>query len=137
MVQTTKISVANIVANAAMMMRVKLDKPTVTKYAKAMEDGAQFPPMLVFEIDEQLILADGFHRYSAYQKLGTTEIQAEVRFGTWDDALLAAAKADAHEKDWHAALPTKKRQSRRCWRANAGARCPTARSHARRGWVTR
>ena len=97
MVQTTKISVANIVAKAAMMMRVKLDKPTVTKYAKAMEDGAQFPPILVFEIDEQLILADGFHRYSAYQKLGTTEIQAEVRFGTWDDALLAAAKADAHE----------------------------------------
>jgi uncharacterized ParB-like nuclease family protein len=97
MALTTEINVADIVANAAMMMRQKLDKPTVTKYAKDMQGGAEFPPILIFQIDDQFVLADGFHRHSAYQRLGIEKIRAEVRVGTLDDAILAAVKADAHE----------------------------------------
>lgn len=97
MLLTTEIMVADIVANAAMLMRVKIDRATVTRYTKEMEAGAQFPPILIFRVDDELILADGFHRHSAYQKLGLEKIQAEVRVGTLDDAILAAVKADAHE----------------------------------------
>src|SRR6516164_777333 len=94
---TTEIAVADIIANAAIMMRLKLNRPTVTQYAKAMEAGAVFPPMIVFDVDGELILTDGFHRHSAYQRLGVEKVHADVRIGTLDDALLAAVKADAHE----------------------------------------
>src|SRR5262245_16711626 len=94
---TTEINVSDIVANAAMMMRQKLSLKTVTKYAKEMESGAEFPPMLVFQVNDELILADGFHRHSAYQRCGIERIRADVRLGTIDDALLAAVRADARE----------------------------------------
>jgi uncharacterized ParB-like nuclease family protein len=94
---TTDINVADIVATKAMMMRQGLNKATITKYAKAMADGAVFPPIVIFEVDGQLILADGYHRHAAYQKLGIEKIAADVRMGTMDDALLAAVRADAHD----------------------------------------
>lgn len=97
MTQTTEINVADIVANKAMMMRQEISKKTITKYAKDMEAGADFPPVICFEIDGQYILVDGFHRCGAYQKLGIEKIQADVRLGTIDEALLVAVRADAHE----------------------------------------
>ena len=97
MANTTQIEVVDILASKAMMMRAKLNDKTVARYAKAMQGGATFPPILVFEVGDKLILADGYHRYSAYKKLGIEKIEADVRIGTMDDALLAAVRANAHE----------------------------------------
>lgn len=97
MLQTTEIDVADIISNKAMLMRVKVDGSTVRQYAKAMESGAVFPPVICFEVDGDLILTDGFHRVAAYKSRGIEKIQADVRIGSMDDAILAAVRANAHE----------------------------------------
>ena len=97
MLQTTKIDVAEVIANMAMLMRVKVDKKTVTEYARAMEGGAEFPPIVCFQVDGELILVDGFHRLGAYKKNGVEKIDADVRIGTLDEALMVAVRANAHE----------------------------------------
>jgi hypothetical protein len=97
MLQTTEIEVADIISNKAMLMRVKVDGKTVRQYAKAMEGGAVFPPIVCFEVAGELILTDGFHRVEAYKSLGVEKVNADVRIGTMDDAILAAVRANAHE----------------------------------------
>jgi hypothetical protein len=97
MLQTTEIDVADIISNKAMLMRVKVDGSTVRQYAKAMEGGAVFPPVICFEVNGDLILTDGFHRVEAYKSRGVQKIHADVRIGSMDDAILAAVRANAHE----------------------------------------
>lgn len=68
----------------------------VAEYAKAMEGGAKFPPIIVFEDEsERMILADGFLRVRAAEKLGIKEMEAEVRQGGRADAILHAVKANS------------------------------------------
>jgi DNA-binding CsgD family transcriptional regulator/uncharacterized ParB-like nuclease family protein len=97
MALTTEIKIGEIGTPKALMMRIKLDPKTVTKYVKDMEGGASFPPILVFEVDGKMVLADGYHRHSAYQKRGIETVHADVQIGTMDDAILAAVRANAHE----------------------------------------
>jgi hypothetical protein len=97
MLQTTEIEVGDIICPESMLMRVKTDKPTIRQYAKAMEGGAVFPPVLCYRIGDELILADGFHRVEAYRSIGVEKIQADVRIGTMDDAIIAAVRANAHD----------------------------------------
>jgi hypothetical protein len=68
-------------------MRIKLSETTVDDYADAMNDGAEFPPIIVFHDGEKYWIADGFHRHAAHVKLGRTFIIAEVRRGGLRDAI--------------------------------------------------
>jgi uncharacterized ParB-like nuclease family protein len=69
-----------------MQKRVKIDEATVNEYAEALERGDMFPPIIVYEIDGEHDLADGFHRYLAYEKCGRDTIPCDIRQGTLDDA---------------------------------------------------
>ena len=42
---------------------------------------------MVFETERGLLLADGYHRVAAARLRGERTIEAEVRLGSWDDAL--------------------------------------------------
>ncbi len=55
-------------------------------YAEDMEAGAVFPPVVVFYDGADYWLADGFHRVLAATKIGRTDIDADVRQGTQQDA---------------------------------------------------
>jgi hypothetical protein len=55
-------------------------------YAEDMDAGAVFPPVTVFYDGTDYWLADGFHRLLAAEKLEQTEIEADVRQGTQQDA---------------------------------------------------
>jgi hypothetical protein len=61
-----------------------------------MAGGAVFPPIEIMEVDKRLLLTGGAHRTAAVELNGGTDILAHVRAGTWQDAVLAAARADAH-----------------------------------------
>ncbi len=80
-------------------MRAKSDS-TVRKYAALAKDGAEFPRVLVFEeIDAATAtpvwqLGDGQHRLAAYEELGWTHVNAEIRSGNLRDAKLAMASAN-------------------------------------------
>jgi hypothetical protein len=73
--------------------RKSLNQDVVNEYAQQMQDGAIFPPVVVFNDGSDLWLADGFHRYFAHRQNGELEIEVEIHQGTVDDATLYAIGA--------------------------------------------
>lgn len=68
-----------------------IDSNTVASYVEAMTNGDVFPPVVVYSENGTLWLSAGFHRIDAARFLGLTEIEAEVRQGTKEDAMIHAA----------------------------------------------
>jgi hypothetical protein len=75
--------------------RAKNNQETINEYAQQMQDGAVFPPVVVFNDGKHNWLADGFHRYFATRQNGGLEIEVETHKGTVDDATLFALGAGA------------------------------------------
>ncbi|MEI6560195.1 MAG: ParB/RepB/Spo0J family partition protein [Rhodospirillaceae bacterium] len=78
-----------------LQLRASPSPATVSDYAEALRDGAVFPPVTVFFDGTDYWLADGHHRLGAHVEAKLTEISATVESGTFRDALLAAAGANA------------------------------------------
>lgn len=74
--------------------RATLNQQTVDDYAEAIQAGATFPPIVVFYDGKKHWLADGFHRFHAYRKLGFDAVTADVRQGTRRDAILHSVGAN-------------------------------------------
>lgn len=75
--------------------RAEIDPFIVGDYAEAIQNGAQFPPIIAFFDGSEYWLADGFHRVNACKKAGITEVVADVRQGTRRDAVLFSVGANA------------------------------------------
>jgi len=75
--------------------RVELSEAVVAEYASAITEGAELPPIVVFHDGSAHWLADGFHRFMAYTKLGRDTIPADVRTGTRRDAVLYSVGANS------------------------------------------
>lgn len=84
-----------IVRDRDVQARVTLDLDTVRNYSEALAEGVEFPPVLVYHDGEKYWLADGFHRHAAHQQQKVETIRAEVREGTYRDAVLYAVGANA------------------------------------------
>jgi len=82
---------ASITLDAAVNIREQLDEETIQWY---MEVFNQLPPVIVYRWNGQTLLADGFHRYAAAERLGKREIAVEIREGSQDDAWVFAATAN-------------------------------------------
>jgi hypothetical protein len=92
----TMILLDKIVADPQAQPRAELDQELVAEYAEAMEGGAKFPPVVVFQDgDATNWLADGFHRLEAARASGLKEIEAEVRRGSLREAILFSVGANA------------------------------------------
>ena len=74
----------DLVLDPNLNLRDRLDDFTVERYA---ESWQRLPPITVWDVDGQLLLADGFHRHAAAVMLGKRTIRAEVRHGTMPEAL--------------------------------------------------
>lgn len=86
-----------IEATSATQIRVKLDKSVIDMYQQDIEDGADFPAIVVFNEgkgSKRYILADGFHRLLAHVNAGRDKIDCEVRKGGMHEALLHALGAN-------------------------------------------
>jgi hypothetical protein len=75
--------------------RSKIVPKVVDEYAEAMRQGAEFPPLMVFQEGDTRILADGHARHIAAKRVGRVSINCEVRAGGLRDAMLLAAGANA------------------------------------------
>jgi len=76
--------------------RAGLDSSTVDEYTAAMNEGATFPPVVVFHDGTDYWLADGFHRYHAHKIAHpASPILADVRQGDRRDAVLHSVGANA------------------------------------------
>ena len=87
-----KIPLSKIKADPAVQVRNRLSDETIERYMEILD---QLPPIIVYNADSKLILVDGFHRRAAAEKLGRSEIEAETRQGTENDALEYAIKVNS------------------------------------------
>ena len=87
-----KLRISDVVIDQSIDIRDRMDETTIRDY---MDIFYRLPPVAVFDTPEGYLLADGFHRIAACQRLGRNEIEAEVRKGSRDDALEYAAYANA------------------------------------------
>jgi hypothetical protein len=79
-----EIPLDDLILDQNLNLRDRLDDFTVERYADSWE---RLPPITVYNIDERLLIADGFHRHAAAVMLGKRTIRAEIIDGTFTDAL--------------------------------------------------
>lgn len=89
-----KINLLTIRIDGGTQARVQLNQDVVKEYAEKMRDGEVFPAVTVFHDGADYWLADGLHRYFGTKLNGTTSIEADVKTGTLDDAILFAFSAN-------------------------------------------
>ena len=78
------VPVDDLVLDPNLNLRDRLDDFTVERYADAWE---RMPPITAFEVEGRLLIADGFHRHAAAVMLDRRMIPAEIRQGTFAEAL--------------------------------------------------
>lgn len=90
------INISDLRLDGGTQSRAAISEATVAEYAEAMEDpNTVFPPAIVYHDGRGYWLADGFHRVAAWQKIGRTEIPADVRQGDRRRAILHSCAANA------------------------------------------
>jgi hypothetical protein len=94
--QISHLPLAAIRTDGGTQIRAELNQFLIDDYAAALEQGALFPPIVVYFDGQDYWLADGFHRRAAFRQAGLTEISAEIHAGTRRDALLYAVGANAN-----------------------------------------
>jgi len=87
-----KIPLSKIKTDPAVQARMRLNDETIERYMEILD---QLPPIIVYNAGSKLILVDGFHRRAAAERLGRSEIEAETRQGTRNDALEYAIKVNS------------------------------------------
>ncbi len=75
--------------------RAALNQSVIAEYAELMLAGAEFPPVRTWFDGESYWLADGFQRLAAAQSTGSSEIRAEVFYGSLEDARWDSYAANA------------------------------------------
>ena len=72
----TRLSIDALLANTPVEPREHLNPERVADYVQAREP---LPPVVVYQTDEGLLLADGYHRIAAAQQRGSATVEAEIR----------------------------------------------------------
>ena len=85
------LKVSEIKQDATTQPRLKMDMSIVDEYSDAMKNGSKFPPLVVFKVDEEYVLADGYHRLWAAKSAGLKTYPCEIHEGTLRDAILYAS----------------------------------------------
>lgn len=90
-----KIKIDAVRLDGGTQFRKVLNQETILEYKEAMEEGANFPNIAVRHDGSNYWLIDGFHRYHAMKLLNLREIEADVKSGTREDAVLDALGANS------------------------------------------
>lgn len=86
--------VESITVDKALQPRVNLNSDAIADYKDVIFEGGELPPLDLVQDGETYYLVDGFHRLSAYKKLGILEVPANIRAGSREDAILFAIGAN-------------------------------------------
>lgn len=89
------LKLSEIKRTTEMQPRTTMQMAVAEDYAEDIKAGAKFPPLIVFRVDGEHILVDGFHRALALQSAGMKKAQCEVLEGTMRDAFLYASGVNA------------------------------------------
>lgn len=92
---TQSILLADLTIDPEVQPREQIDEERIEDFARAMDDGAVFPPICTFYDGATTWLSDGFHRVGARRRTQYDHITAVIREGTREDAILHAIKANS------------------------------------------
>lgn len=92
---TSSLPISKIQIDGGTQSRAALSDDVVADYASIIRDGADFPPVIVFNDGKKYWLADGFHRLAAYQAAGAEELPVAVHQGNRREAILFSVGANA------------------------------------------
>jgi len=93
--EVQEVAIKSIIAEDKIQQREQLSENCIEEYTDAIADGANFPPIDVYDDGENLFLADGFHRLAAYRQAGVETVEARIYKGTEREATLHAVGANA------------------------------------------
>ncbi len=91
----TWLALADILATVPVDAQRHLDPARVDFYRRTIDRS---PPVVVFETEDGLLLADGYQRVAAALREDRETIEAEIRLGSRADALDYAAAAGARQR---------------------------------------
>jgi hypothetical protein len=90
-----RLPITEIRTDGGTQARATLHPETIADYAQGMQEGYQFPPVVVFLDGTDYWLADGFHRVEAAKVAGFREIEVDLKLGSRREAILYAVGANA------------------------------------------
>ncbi len=94
-IKQENIEISSIIRDEKLQPRVSMDSGTIEEYATAMRNGEDFPAVTIFYDGKKYWLSDGWHRVEAAISAGRTDISAEIRSGTFEDALKNSLSSNA------------------------------------------
>lgn len=89
LVSVVEVNIVDLAQGPVEASRSHLDPERVEHYVEHLDDAT---PVTVFDNGDQLLLADGYHRVAAAQRLGRSTIRAHVMRGNRGDALRFAVE---------------------------------------------
>jgi len=92
----TKLAIDSITIDPTVQIRRSNHEPTIRRYEESFD---KLPPVDVFETPDGLLLADGFHRVAAAQRIGLAEVEAKVHKGSRAEALEFAVLSNTKNAD--------------------------------------
>lgn len=90
-----KMNLLALVLDQKLQSRVAIDEETVQDYADAIQNGEEFPAVLVYFDGVNYYLTDGYHRYHAHKRAERATILCDVVNGTFRDAVLHATSVNS------------------------------------------
>ena len=94
-IETKEVDFNQIVLKETIQQREDLNESCVKDYVEELENGTVFPPLVVYDDGESLLLTDGFHRYAAFKEKGIERVMATIHKGNERDAILHAVGANS------------------------------------------
>ena len=86
---TKQVRIEDITVDLAIHFRDKVDQGAVARYRECLDN---LPPIKLVQVEDQLLLASGLHRYYAHLDAGRGGIEAETLEGTRNDAIVLGLK---------------------------------------------
>jgi hypothetical protein len=87
--------ISDLAHDSIEISRPHLDRGRVSYYLEHLDDAS---PVVVFDVDGLLMLADGHHRVAAAEQLGRSTVRADVRKGRRRDALQFAVELGQQQR---------------------------------------
>ena len=91
-----KLDLQKIEVDPTVQIRRINHEDTIKRYEESFD---KLPPIDVFETPDGILLADGFHRMAAAERLGLSEIEVKVHKGSREEALEHAVIANTKNAD--------------------------------------
>lgn len=110
------VSISDIVFDAALWVRARMDLSAVRRYRDALRAGRELPPVVLGRVDCALFVADGWHRVEAARQEQLSVITADVR-----DMKRAEVAWTSAERNLNHGVPLKRSERRRVFSAYVAA----------------